>query len=48
MTLIVGMNGTGKTSLCDAIQFGILGKLPQYKGIKEAEYQDMIINRNKG
>jgi chromosome segregation protein len=46
MTLIVGMNGTGKTSLCDAIQFGILGKLPQYKGIKEAEYQDMIINRN--
>jgi DNA repair exonuclease SbcCD ATPase subunit len=47
MTLFVGANGTGKTSLCDAIQFGILGKLPQYKEVEEAkEFQDMIINRN--
>ena len=46
MTLFVGANGTGKTSLCDAIQFGILGKLPQYKEIEEAKFQDMIINRN--
>ncbi|MEM3828365.1 MAG: AAA family ATPase [Conexivisphaerales archaeon] len=46
LTLFVGMNGTGKTSLCDAIQFGILGKLPQYKDIEEAKFQDMIINRN--
>ncbi len=47
MTLFVGMNGTGKTSLCDAIQFGIIGKLPQYKGIEEAtKFQDMVINRN--
>lgn len=46
LTLFVGMNGTGKTSLCDAIQFGILGKLPQYKEIEEAKFQDMIINRN--
>jgi DNA repair exonuclease SbcCD ATPase subunit len=46
ITLFVGMNGTGKTSLCDAIQFGILGKLPQYKEIEEAKFQDMIINRN--
>ncbi len=46
LTLFVGMNGTGKTSLCDAIQFGILGKLPQYRDIEEAKFQDMIINRN--
>ncbi len=46
MTVFVGMNGTGKTSLCDAVQFGILGKLPQYKEIEEAKFQDMIINRN--
>ena len=46
LTVFVGMNGTGKTSLCDAIQFGILGKLPQYKDVKEAAFQDMIINRN--
>jgi len=47
ITVFIGINGTGKTSLCDAIQFGILGKLPQYKDIEEAnKFQDMVINRN--
>ena len=46
ITVFIGMNGTGKTSLCDAIQFAILGKLPQYRDIEEAKFQDMVINRN--
>lgn len=46
LTIIVGNNGTGKTSLCDAIQWGLFGKLPQYKNIPEAKEEDMILNRN--
>jgi DNA repair exonuclease SbcCD ATPase subunit len=46
LTIIVGDNATGKTSFCDAIQWGLFGKLPQYKDIPEAALEDMILNRN--
>ena len=47
IVLLVGDNGTGKTSFCDGIQWALLsGKLPQYKGIEEAKEEDMILNRN--
>lgn len=45
LTVILGPNGTGKTSLCDAIEWALLGKLPQYDS-DEAEQEDTIINRN--
>jgi exonuclease SbcC len=46
LTLIIGENGTGKTSLFDGIQFSLLGKLSQYENIPEAKTEDMIINRS--
>lgn len=46
LTIIVGDNATGKTSFCDAIQWGLFGKLTQYKDIPEAALEDMILNRN--
>jgi predicted ATPase len=45
LTVILGPNGTGKTSLCDAIEWALLGKLPQYES-DEATLEDTIINRN--
>jgi len=45
LTVILGPNGTGKTSLCDAIEWALLGKLPQYESV-EATLEDTIINRN--
>jgi len=45
LTVIFGPNGTGKTSLCDAVEWGFLGKLPQYKSM-EATLEDAILNRN--
>ncbi|MEM3628522.1 MAG: AAA family ATPase [Candidatus Bathyarchaeia archaeon] len=45
LTVILGPNGTGKTSLCDAIEWALLGKLPQYDSA-EAEQEDTIINRD--
>lgn len=44
LTVILGPNGTGKTSLCDAIEWALLGKLPQYDSA-EAEQEDTVINR---
>jgi recombinational DNA repair ATPase RecF len=45
LTIIFGPNGSGKTSLCDAIEWGFLGKLPQYKSV-EATLEDTVLNRN--
>lgn len=45
LTVFVGPNGTGKTSFCDAVEWAMLGKLPQYRSI-EATLEDMVINRN--
>jgi len=45
LTVILGPNGTGKTSFCDAVEWELLGKLPQYQTV-EATLEDMIINRN--
>jgi DNA repair exonuclease SbcCD ATPase subunit len=45
LTVIFGANGTGKTSLCDAVEWGFLGKLPQYKSV-EATLEDAVLNRN--
>lgn len=45
LTIFLGPNGTGKTSLCDAIQWAIIGKLPEYSSV-EASLEDVIINRN--
>jgi DNA repair exonuclease SbcCD ATPase subunit len=45
LSVILGPNGTGKTSLCDAIEWALLGKLPQYESA-EATEEDTIINRN--
>lgn len=45
LTVFLGPNGTGKTSFCDAIEWSILGKLPEYSSV-EATLEDVIINRN--
>jgi exonuclease SbcC len=45
LTIIFGPNGTGKTSLCQAIEFGLFGEVPDLQG-PEFKREDAIANSN--
>lgn len=45
LTIIFGPNGSGKTSLCQAIEFGLFGELPDLQG-PEFKREDAIANSN--
>ena len=42
--IIYGPNGTGKTSILDAIEFGLFGKIERFKGEEFTLTRDEIIN----